>query len=280
MERARAGAKTAVPVIVVPFMGPGGRECCEREGIGWIDLCGNACVSGPGLRLFVADQPNRFARRGRPRTVFAPRSSRVVRGLFATFGKFVSQRELSRESGLNEGSTSRIVKKLEEDGFLGRAADGKVCVLDANVLLQAWDCAGSFFKNRILYGHTPSAGGAKLLCDVVDLLKAHSVEYAATGPAGAWAWEALDDFHLVTLYLREPPSPELLDTLQADHKLSFQARDTDANLWLVSPQDDGVFQGAVEKKGVHTVAPLQVYLDLAAHQESTDSAREILRSQI
>jgi hypothetical protein len=118
------------------------------------------------------------------------------------------------------------------------------------------------------------------LKDVVDVLKAHSIEHAATGLAGAWAWDAVDDFHLVTLYLREPPSPELLDTLQADHKLSFQARDTDANLWFVSPQDDGVFQGAIEKKGVHTVAPLQVYLDLAAHQESTDSAREILRSQI
>ena len=280
-ERTRSMSKTAVPLLAVPFMGAGGQECCEKGGIGWMDLCGNARVSGPGLRLLVTGQPNRFARRGRPSSAFAPRSACVVRALLEQPAIYVSQRELSRIAGINEGSASRVVRKLEDDGYLVREDDGKVRPKDAALLLRAWDHAHSMLENHILRGHAPSSCGASLLHDIARFLEQTSVDYAATGLAGAWAWDAVSDFRTVTLYLRKSPPLELLDALQSKHHMAFQDIDDDAaNIWFVVPKDDGMFQGVVKRKGLHTADRLQVFLDLAAHKEEANAAREILRPKI
>lgn len=41
-RQARAVARRAVPIIVVPFMSPAGRRACEAAGLSWFDLSGNA----------------------------------------------------------------------------------------------------------------------------------------------------------------------------------------------------------------------------------------------
>ena len=38
-------------------------------------------------------------------------------------------------------------------------------------------------------------------------------------------------------------------------------------MWLIVPNDIGVFQGVATHDGVHCAAPVQVYLDLLAHAE-------------
>src|SRR5690348_15022468 len=53
IDQARAAARTvgrtAVPVIVVPFMAEGGRRLCEQSKVSWFDLSGNAHIEAPGL---------------------------------------------------------------------------------------------------------------------------------------------------------------------------------------------------------------------------------------
>jgi biotin operon repressor len=280
-ERARALGSAALPLVVVPFMGSSGRVCCQEKGIAWVDLCGNARVVGEGLRLLVTGQANRFARPGRPRTAFAPRSARVVRVLLEEPHRFVSQRELSKISGLNEGSTSRVVKRLEEDGYLVRSSDGKVRPRNTDLLLDAWDHEYQFPRHQVIHGYAPSPSGANLMNKIVGVLESNSVDHAATGLASAWLWgvEEVSDFRLVTLYVREQPSSEILDVLQTQLELSFQDNDAAANVWLVIPNDDGVFLGASVRDGVRTVHPVQVYLDLAAHPENASAAREHIRSR-
>ena len=70
---------------------------------------------------------------------------------------------------------------------------------------------------------------------------------------------------------RWPPTTKLT------HELSFQGGDASANVWLLVPKDDGVFQGAYFKDGVRTVHPVQAYLDLAAHPENPETARRLIR---
>src|SRR6185436_13055464 len=48
---ARKVAKSAVPVVVVPFMAEGGKRVCAQSGISWFDLSGNADITAPGLRI-------------------------------------------------------------------------------------------------------------------------------------------------------------------------------------------------------------------------------------
>ena len=52
------------------------------------------------------------------------------------------------------------------------------------------------------------------------------------------------------------------------------------NVWLVVPNDEGVFHGAAEREGICCVHPVQVYLDLKNHPERSEEAAAQLRLKI
>lgn len=70
-----------VPLLVVPYMGQVGQRICNEEGISWLDLSDNANIRAPRLRVFITGHKNRFAKRGRKATPFAPKASRLARQL-------------------------------------------------------------------------------------------------------------------------------------------------------------------------------------------------------
>lgn len=95
LQRLTAGAEDgAIPLVVVPYMGEVGQSLCAEHGIAWLDLSGNALIVAPGLHIRVEGRPNRFRRRGRPRSAFAPKSSRIARWLLMNPERAMTQREL------------------------------------------------------------------------------------------------------------------------------------------------------------------------------------------
>ena len=62
--------------------------------------------------------------------------------------------------------------------------------------------------------------------------------------------------------------------------LGFKEDPRGANLWLVFPNDEGVFQGAKETDGIRAAHPVQVYLDLTAHPERAKEAAGQLRKEM
>ena len=53
-----------------------------------------------------------------------------------------------------------------------------------------------------------------------------------------------------------------------------------SNVWLVTPNDEGVFAGAAEVSVAVCAHPVQVYLDLAAQPERASEAAEELRQRL
>jgi hypothetical protein len=51
-------------------------------------------------------------------------------------------------------------------------------------------------------------------------------------------------------------------------------------VWLVVPNDEGVFDGAAEREGVRCVHPVQAYLDLKDHPERSAEAAQQLRRKL
>ncbi len=60
--------ENGVLLLVVPYMGGVGKQMCTAEGISWMDLSGNADITGPGLRIRIEGRPNLFKGPGRPAT--------------------------------------------------------------------------------------------------------------------------------------------------------------------------------------------------------------------
>jgi hypothetical protein len=254
-------------------MGEVGREICEGAGVAWLDLSGNARIISPGLRIVVDGRPNRFKRRGRPSTAFAPKASRIARWLLMNPKRFGSQRQLARIVGLDEGYVSRVVARLEEDRFIIRDSEGGVRARDPELLLDAWREVYDFSKHEILRGHVAARSSEALVHRLAEALRAEGAEYAATGLSAAWLIARFAGFRLASFYLSRPPSPALLEAV------SFREEASGANVWLIAPMDAGVFHGAEERGGVRCVHPVQAHLDLSAHPERAREAANELRSR-
>lgn len=270
---ARVG-KAAVPVVVVPFMGEVGRRVCEQAGVSWFDLSGNAEIVAPGLRIHVEGKPNKYKKPGRPSTVFAPRSSRIVRQLLMDPGRAVTQRELARLADLDEGFTSRIVRKLEADEHIERDDAGALHVKNPDLLLDTWRETYDFTKHRILRGHIAGRSSEEALRRIADVFKQKKVRCAATGLGAAWLLTKFAGFRLMTVFVAEEPGDALLSTA------GFRPEERGANTWLVVPNDEAVFVGSEDRDGLPCVHPLQAYLDLKSQPERSGEAATELRKQL
>lgn len=262
-----------VPLVVTPFMGEAGRRLCAEQGVGWLDLSGNARIYAPGLKILIDGKPNKYKRRGRPASAFAPKSSRIARWLLMHPTECFTQRQLAQATGMDEGQTSRIVGKLKADGLIVRDDESRIRARDPNLLLDAWRKDYKFSKHSIVHGHVPARSGEALLWQMSRALDHASIPYAATGLASAWSLGHFAGFRIVSLYLRQSPSPDLLAAM------SFHEDDRGANVWLITPNDEGVFHGTLDYDGVRCVHPIQTYLDLQAHPERAKDVAEELRTE-
>lgn len=260
-------------VVAVPFMGESGREFCLSEDISWIDLSGNAHISASNLLVHIEGKSNRFKNPGRPKNLFAPKSSRISRLLLTDPGIALTQREIAGKTGLNESLVGRVVRELEKNRLLVRNETGAVISSDPNLLLDAWRESYRFEKHLILPRFAAYRTGDSTLKNLAETLERSNTDYAATGLAGAWLASHFASFRLTTFYLREMPSDKLLDDL----KLVDQS--SGANVWLVVPDDEGVFQGASIRNGVRCVHPVQLYLDLKDHPERSKEAAAAIREE-
>ena len=262
-----------VPLVVTPFMGEAGRRLCAEQGVGWLDLSGNARIYTPGLKILIDGKPNKYKRRGRPASAFAPKSSRIARWLLMHPTECFTQRQLAQATGMDEGQTSRIVGKLKADGLIVRDDESRIRARDPNLLLDAWRKDYKFSKHHCVRGHVPARSGEALLRALSANLDRASVPYAATGLASAWSLGHFAGFRIVSLYLRQFPAPDLLAAM------SFHEDDRGANVWLITPNDEGVFHGTSAYDGVRCVHPIQTYLDLQAHPERAKDVAEELRTE-
>lgn len=272
-EHTKNQRKDVIPLLIVPYMGETGRRFCEEHEIAWMDLSGNARIKAPGLHVLIEGKPNRFKKAGRPPNLFAPKSSRIVRQFLIQPDRALNQRELSQATDLDEGYTSRIVRRFEETGLMVRSETGLLSPKDPEQLLDAWHDAYDFMKHHIVKGHVAARSGDELLHRIADMLDRLHVDHAATGLGGAWLYTHFTNFRLATFYLYHLPT----DALSAE--LGFREDDRGANTWLVIPNDEGVFHGSEVREGIRCVHPVQVYLDLKSHPERSAEAASRLRQE-
>lgn len=271
--------KPAIPLVAVPHMGQLGARLCEESNINWVDLSGNAKISAPGLRIIVEGRPNRFKSKGRPSTPFAPKSSRITRWLLTHPDQWFTQRQVSRATGVDEGHTSKVVARLEEERFLDRNDAGAIRPRDPDLFFNAWREEYDFSKHHIIQGHVAARSGSALLNQLASVLR-QEPRYAFTALAAAWLYSQFAGFTLVTAYLSAPPSDDLLE------RLRFRQDERGANCWIVVPNDEGVFQGGIEIQcgievdSVSCVHPIQAHLDLKKHPGRSPEAAEQLRREL
>ena len=260
-----------IPLLVVPFMGEVGKELCKRSGVAWLDLSGNARITTPRLRVVVDGRPNKFAHRGRPSDPFAPKASRITRVLLLHPDQALSQSDLVRQADVDKGFVSRIVQRLEHAGLLARDEVGRVRATDPGQLLAAWRASYDFSRHEIIRAVVAARSGPDVLGRASRALDDADMRHAATGLAAAWAYEPFAAYRTAAIYVEQRPSAVTMKLMGAREAAAG------TNLWMVVPNDAGVFAETRSIDGIPCVSPLQTYVDLKNHPERSEEAAEALR---
>ena len=157
---------------------------------------------------------------------------------------------------------------------LERAKGGAVRVSNPSLLLDAWAEAYDFDKHMILRGHVSAGATEVLLPRMQKAFDNGKLRHATTGLAAARLYTQFAGFRLVTVFVEKRPPDALL------REVGFREEPRGANVWLVVPNDEGVFDGAKKQQGVDCAHPVQVYLDLQAHPERAQEAAAELRARL
>lgn len=266
--------KNIISLLVVPYMGKIGMEQCKEKQISWIDLSGNAFINGKNLLVNISGNRNKYLNRGRPSSVFAPKSSRIARFLLINHNKYFLQNEIAQSTDMDEGYTSKIIKKLEKNALIKRDKKGKVSVKNAELLLRSWLEYYNFKTNEIISGVIPIHLNESVVKKVVDFLKTKNVLYAMTGLSAAWLLTKFTDYKIATFYLQNYSNISLLS------ELGFYKSERGANVWFVIPKDKEVFQGSYKTNDISHVHPVQIYIDLIkSHLERSIEAAERIKKE-
>jgi hypothetical protein len=128
----------------------------------------------------------------------------------------------------------------------------------------------SFRKHTITKGVLASRDGTESLKRLNEGLAWSSVRYAATGLAGAWLHRPFAEFRLTTFCVDRVDDALL-------QQLGVRPESRGSNVWLVMPNDQGVYDGVSTIQGCPAVDAVQVYLDLQQHPERASEAADELR---
>ncbi|MDP2157622.1 MAG: hypothetical protein Q8K68_07945, partial [Nitrospirota bacterium] len=104
--------KDTYGILAAPYLSDASRQICKEAGVGCIDLAGNAFIAFRNIYLDISGISNPFTSSRISKSIFSPKSSRVLRVLLSDPSKRWHVDGLSREAGISIGLTSRVKQSL------------------------------------------------------------------------------------------------------------------------------------------------------------------------
>jgi hypothetical protein len=215
-------------LVVSPYLSGRTRELLAEAGVSYAD----ATVSEPAVFLegIGADQdPERS-----PRPLHSLRraaAARVIRAL-CEFSPPFGVRALAQDSATPLGTVSRVVSFLETEALLTRDAQKQIINVDWATLLTRWSKDYSVSTSNLMRTHLEPRGLGALWAKLSRLPR-----YATTGSiAGA----SVAPTRLAMIYVD--------DADDAARTLDLVPTEAGANVWLLQPYDDVVFDRTRHKR--------------------------------
>jgi hypothetical protein len=266
--------KPATPVFIAPYLSPSSRVLCRENGISYLDFEGNAHLAFGTVYIdrSVAEKP--LVERRELRSIFTPKSARVLRVLFRDPGRTWRVTELSEAAEVSLGHVSNVRTALRDREWAEVVPQG-LRLKSPDALLDAWKAVYEPPISQNLHFYTTLHGpefdhrARGAFASLPDEGHAALASYSAAHWIAPYARTGTQFF-----YVDQPA----LKTLEQELKLSSAAKGE--NVILSVPKDEGVFFDSFEPiPGMRVTSPLQTYLDLSKSGERGAEAAEHLRHQ-
>jgi hypothetical protein len=264
--------KDSYGILVAPYLSDASRQICKEAGIGCVDLAGNAFLSFRNVFIDRSGNPNPFAIARLSKSVFSPKSSRILRVLLSEPSKRWYVEYLSREAGISIGLTSRVKKALLSEEWVKE--DNRSFYLNApEEALNQWVNNYSYKKNPV-FSFYSGLSEDQLEASIKGECEKRKYRYGLALFSGARKVAPFVRFMRFFSYIDGD-----IDTIA--RALQMKKVETGANVTLLQPYDEGIFYGLQGINGINVVSDIQLYLDLKSYKgRGEEAAQAILEQRI
>lgn len=268
--------KNATAVFIAPYLSPDARRLCHEQGVGFLDLEGNARIVFDGVFIERSVSSKPAPDRRTLRSLFKPRSAQILRVMLRKPSRAWRTIELAQAADVSLGHVSNVRTALLDREWAHVASEG-LSLTQPDAVLDAWRNAYDASAGRHLSFYTTLHGAAfdeaarrvfATSFDHMDINVAFASFSAASwlapyGRSGTQYFYANDNG---------------LDRLREILRLSPTTRGE--NVMAILPNDPGIFRDIVEPApGILCTGPVQTYLDLAVAGERGREAADHLREE-
>lgn len=241
-----------VPLLIVSsWLSPRTRELLAAEKINYLDATGNALLKLDNPAVFIQSDGAQRNPNPEPRaraSIRGPRAARLIR-LLADVRPPYAVGELAAAAELNPGYVSRLLDALDRDALITRGRRGVVEDVDIPAMLLAWAAEYDVFKPDRTTTYVASSGAAAVLTTLASAPGRNAV----TGSFAAVRLAPVAGPSLLALYSEDPP--------QTAKQLGLLPADDGANVALLRPFDDVVWERTSTHDGVTYAAASQIAVD-------------------
>ena len=264
--------KDTYGILAAPYLSDASRQICKDAGIGCIDLSGNAFIAFKNIYIDISGNLNPFPSSRISKSIFSPKSSRVLRVLLLNPLKRWYVEDLSREADISIGLTSRVKQSLLALEWINEENKSFYIVKPEEVLKQ-WVGNYSFKKNPV-FSYYSTLNEEELEVAIKIECEKRKYRYGLALFSGARKVAPFVRFMRFFSYI----NGSIEDIATA---LQLKKVESGANVMLIQPYDDGVFYGLQNIGEINVVSDIQLYLDLKGYKGRGDeAAHAILEKRI
>jgi hypothetical protein len=259
----------AYPMVIAPFITESTAELLNSKGLGYFDLAGNALIDSGPIFIRVTGKTRKNPVQRKLKSLFSPRSSRILRVLLSNPKQRWLLRDLAKEAGVSIGLVSKVKEKLIELEFATESRD--VNIAKAGELLSEWSKNYSYSDNKIDRYYSPlSTSEFEKRLGVAGQLR--GFRYALTMFSGASKVEGFTRYNFVAFYYSGSAEEMVSD-------LNLKGTQSGANVWVMTPLDEGVYYGVQQVRDLAIASDVQLYLDLADFKGRGEEQAAAIRDQ-
>jgi hypothetical protein len=262
--------KDSYGILAAPYLSDTSRQICKEAGIGCIDLAGNAFLSFRTIYIDRSNRPNPFAVTRISKSVFSPKSSRILRVLLSNPSKKWYVENMSKEAGISIGLTSRVKQVLLAEEWI-KEEDKRFYLAKSEEVLAQWVNNYSYEKN-LMFSFYSSLSEDQLEATIKNECEKRKYRYGLALFSGARKIAPFVRFMRFFSYI-DGDIEEIANALQ------FKKVETGANVTILQPYDEGIFYGLQEINGIKVVSDIQLYLDLKSYKGRGEEAAQAIFEQ-
>lgn len=258
-------AKTPV-LMVIPFINESIQKFLTNPNIeiNVIDLCGNAHISTPELRIIQKGEPNKFPESRKIKNPYRGNSSLVARAFLKkrTFSSVGAIRDEILSEGLSLGlpAVSKVLSELEKDLTVMRGSDS-IFLADAGLLLENLRANYQLVLENELevridmdYDRLPM-----LLCDIAEK---NNTLASATGRTTSTRYSGGASNAIPEFYIDEDPV-DFLKKVEKFKSITWTPQKLFSNLKLLQPKNKFVFFDKHPWMNGYGASKVQAFLELS-----------------